>query len=45
MTTAPSYEKRIVDLELRFMRTEKLLDELNDVIVEQQREIDASPPS
>lgn len=33
-------ERRIVDLELRFMRTEKLLDELNDVAVEQRKEID-----
>jgi SlyX protein len=29
-----------VDLELRFMRQEKLTEELNDVIVEQQRAID-----
>jgi SlyX protein len=33
-------EKRIVDLELRFMRQEKLTEELNDVIVEQQRALD-----
>jgi SlyX protein len=33
-------EARIVDLELRFMRQEKLSDELNQVIVEQQRAID-----
>lgn len=33
-------EARIVDLELRFMRTEKLLEELNDVVVDQRREID-----
>ena len=33
-------EQRIVDLELRFMRTEKLLDDLNDVVIDQRREID-----
>jgi SlyX protein len=33
-------ENRIVDLELRFMRQEKLASELNDVIIEQQRAID-----
>jgi uncharacterized coiled-coil protein SlyX len=33
-------EARIVDLELRFMRTEKLLDDLNEVVVGQRREID-----
>jgi uncharacterized coiled-coil protein SlyX len=33
-------EARIVDLELRFMRTEKLLEEVNDVVVEQRREIE-----
>ncbi|MGO9709852.1 MAG: SlyX family protein [Polyangiaceae bacterium] len=33
-------QKRIVDLELRFMRQEKLTEELNDVIVEQQRALD-----
>jgi SlyX protein len=33
-------EQRIVDLELRFMREEKLLAELNDVVVQQQRAID-----
>ena len=33
-------EARIVDLVLRFMRTEKLLEELNDVVVDQRREID-----
>jgi SlyX protein len=33
-------EARIVDLELRFMRQEKLSDELSAVIAEQQRAID-----
>jgi len=33
-------EKRIVDLELRFMRQEKLTEELNGVIIDQQRAID-----
>jgi SlyX protein len=33
-------EQRIVDLELRFMRAEKMIEELNDVLVEQSREID-----
>jgi SlyX protein len=33
-------EERIVDLELRFMRQEKLAHELSDVIALQQRTID-----
>jgi uncharacterized coiled-coil protein SlyX len=33
-------QRRIVDLELRFMRHEKLTDELNGVVIEQQRAID-----
>jgi SlyX protein len=33
-------QRRIVDLELRFMRQEKLTMELNDVIVDQQRALD-----
>jgi SlyX protein len=33
-------EQRIVDLELRFMRAEKMIEDLNDVIVEQGRTID-----
>jgi SlyX protein len=33
-------EQRIVDLELRFMRQEKLAHELSDVIALQQRTID-----
>ena len=33
-------DARMVDLELRFMRTERLLDDLNDVVVDQRREID-----
>lgn len=33
-------EKRLVDLELRFMQQEKLAWEQNSVIVAQQREID-----
>ena len=32
-------EMRIVDLELRFMRQEKLSDELSQVVADQQREI------
>lgn len=40
MPSEAELEARIVNLELRFMRTEKLLDELNDVVVDQQREID-----
>jgi SlyX protein len=31
---------RIVDLELRFMKQERLLDDLNDVVIGQRREID-----
>jgi SlyX protein len=38
--TGEELEKRIIDLELRFMRQERLVDDLNDVIVEQRREID-----
>jgi SlyX protein len=38
--TGEELERRIVDLELRFMRQEKLVDDLNDVVVEQRREID-----
>lgn len=37
---AHELEQRIVDLELRYMREEKLLHELNDVVVAQQRAID-----
>ena len=33
-------DARIVDLELRFMQQEKLLDELNGVVIAQQRELD-----
>jgi SlyX protein len=33
-------ERRIVDLELRFMQQEKLTEDLNQVVVEQQRAID-----
>ncbi len=40
MSNEAELEARIVDLELRFMRTEKLLEELNDVVVDQRREID-----
>jgi SlyX protein len=40
VTHETNLEKRIVDLELRFMKSEKLIDELNDVIVAQQRELD-----
>ena len=40
MSQADDLEKRVVDLELRFMRQEKLSEELSGVIVEQQRTID-----
>ncbi len=33
-------ERRIVDLELRYMQQERLTEELNQVIVAQQRAID-----
>jgi uncharacterized coiled-coil protein SlyX len=33
-------EQRIVDLELRFMRAEKTIEELNDVIVERGKAVD-----
>ena len=33
-------ERRIVDLELRFMRQEKLTEDLNQVVVGQQRAIE-----
>ena len=33
-------EKRIVDLELRYMRAERMLQDLSDVLVEHQRTID-----
>jgi SlyX protein len=33
-------EARVVDLELRFMRQERMAEELNDVVVEQQKTID-----
>ena len=39
-SSANGLEKRIVDLELRFMRQEKLVDDLNDVVIGQRREID-----
>jgi uncharacterized coiled-coil protein SlyX len=32
--------RRLVDLELRYMRAERMLAELSDVIVERGREID-----
>ena len=32
---------RLVDLELRFMELERFAQELSDVVVEQQRQIDA----
>lgn len=33
-------ESRIVDLEMRFMHQESLLQELNDVVISQQQNID-----
>jgi SlyX protein len=38
--TTGELEQRIVDLELRFMRAERTIDDLNDVILAQGREID-----
>jgi uncharacterized coiled-coil protein SlyX len=34
-------ERRLVDLELRFMKLERYAQELSDVVAEQQRRIDA----
>jgi len=34
-----SLEPRVVDLELRYMKLEKLLHDLSDVLVEQERTI------
>jgi len=34
-------EKRLVDLELRFMKLERYAQELSDVVAEQQRRIEA----
>jgi len=36
-----STEKRLVDLELRFMKLERFAHELSDVVVAQQRQIEA----
>ena len=36
-----SVEKRLVDLELRFMKLERYAQELSDVVAEQQRLIEA----
>lgn len=33
-------EKRIVDLELRYMRAERMLQDLSDVLIDQQKTID-----
>ena len=33
-------EQRVVDLELRYMRAEKMLQDLSDVIILQQKAID-----
>jgi uncharacterized coiled-coil protein SlyX len=38
--TPDPLEQRIVDLELRFMKSEKLFDDLSDVVIAQRREID-----
>jgi SlyX protein len=40
VTEQAEHERRIVDLELRFMQQERLTEELNQVIVDQQRAID-----
>jgi SlyX protein len=37
---ASTLEERVVDLELRYMRQEKLVDDLNEVVVAQGRTID-----
>lgn len=34
-------DARVVDLELRFMKLERLAEELSDVVHQQRREIDA----
>lgn len=39
-TPAHDLEKRIVDLELRYMQQERLAHELSDVVAAQQRAID-----
>jgi SlyX protein len=36
-----SMDKRLVDLELRFMKLERFAQELSDVVAEQQRLLDA----
>ncbi len=40
MSEPNELEARVVDLELRFMRQERMAEELNDVVVEQQKTID-----
>ncbi len=40
MSNEAELEARIVDLELRFMRTEKHFEDLSDVVVAQRREIE-----
>jgi SlyX protein len=40
VSDAARLEARLVDLELRFMQKERLVEELSDVLVAQQREID-----
>ena len=40
MNDRAELERRIVDLELRFMQQEKLSEELSQVIADQQRAID-----
>jgi uncharacterized coiled-coil protein SlyX len=34
------FDKRLIDLELRYMRAEKMLQDLSDVLVAQQKTID-----
>ena len=36
-----SMDRRLVDLELRFMKLERYAQELSDVVADQQRRIDA----
>lgn len=40
MDSSPSIDQRLTDLEVKASFTEDLVDQLNDVIVRQQRQID-----
>jgi uncharacterized coiled-coil protein SlyX len=41
MTTHAPLERRLVDLELRFMRLERFAHDLSDTVADQRRTIDA----